>query len=292
MRTLPLYYMALWLHSWFFGVENVHAYLFLQSFFPGEPRAMVVSWSLVMEEYFYLFFPFAILMCASVIKPGVLSVIVISVGLIVICTVGRLLNVYGLQHVPAPVMHEHPFMRMDCAAYGVLAACLVSDNARTAQWMSASRCAWAFTFSVLIVVMWGILYTTLLHSPSSKLVIWGFPSWGPIYFAFQHSFLNMFFAVLIVSIFYMNIRMPYYLVFCVRNISCMSYSIYLFHTVIVEGANMYLPNEQSMTRFSLVIVVILAVAAISYYGIERPLLRLRDWLVPGRSTLARPGGHS
>lgn len=290
MRTLPIYYVALWVHSQFFGIENLHAYLFLQNFYPSEPRSMVVSWSLMMEEYFYVFFPLAMLLQVKVFGCGVRLVTLTSIELIVICTLGRLLYVHGPQHVPALVMHEHPFMRMDCAAYGVLAACLIRSSPRVISWMSAERCVWMFVAAVLSIVAWGALYTTLQHVPVDELVAWGFASWGPTYFAFQHSALNALFAVAISTTFFMRVQMPGFLVSFVQKVSLLSYSIYLFHTFVIGVMDTYLPGEQSLARAFLIIIVVLMVAAVTYYGIERPLLRLRDWVVPGRTTsTSNPG---
>ncbi|HYZ61794.1 MAG TPA: acyltransferase family protein, partial [Acetobacteraceae bacterium] len=99
MRTLPLYYAVLWLTGWWFGHQDPHAWLFLQNFHPDEPRLVPASWSLVLEEYFYLFFPSAMLLLSAAVGGAIRLVASVALLLVAVCTAGRLANAYGVFHL-------------------------------------------------------------------------------------------------------------------------------------------------------------------------------------------------
>ena len=287
MRTLPAYYVALGFSCWFWEVPDFPAYGFLQNFHPEERHALVVSWSLVLEEFFYVFFPLAMLALAPLIGRGARLVAVTALGLIATCVAGRLANVYGLQHVTISVAHRHPFMRMDCAAYGVLAACLVRSRPGLARWMSSGRAAWMLGGSLGLAAFWGGLFMAVVFLPSEALVRLGFATWGLPYFAFQDSALNMMFAATILALFFVRLELPGWLSWCVRQLSLISYSVYLFHVLVVGALDRYLPGAPGLGRLVLLVTAVLVFGSLSYHGIEQPFLRLRDRVAPSRRFMAK-----
>src|SRR3954454_24451949 len=118
LRTLPLYYVVLTFTCWYTGNYDARSYFFLQNFTFSRPQPLLVSWSLVLEEFFYLFYPLLMLLAASLSpRPlsGRRSVLSVALALIVLCNVARwAISRWGVQ-VEWPSVN--PFLRLDCCAY-------------------------------------------------------------------------------------------------------------------------------------------------------------------------------
>ena len=280
MRTLPAYYAALGFVCWFFSAFNIHHWLLLQNFFLTEPRLLVVSWSLVLEEYFYFFFPLAMLLLAGIVGRGHRLVAVVATLLIVVCAAGSLAAAHGLMTVHPDVMHENPFIRMDCAAYGVLAATLLHSSPRVVRWV-ALHARLVLGLTGAFVSGWMMLYVGVSHLPVA-LLRWGFGTWGHAYFALQTAVLDLAFAVLVLALYVAPPRLPRWLGAAVFRISLWSYSIYLMHVIVMTLVRYYAPSIGSgFVGVMSITVTTLVVSAASYHLIERPFLKLRDLAVPG-----------
>ena len=289
MRTLPLYYVVLAGAGWFFGIQNPHAFLLLQNFFPAEPRVLAASWSLVMEEYFYLFFPLTMLLLTAVIGQGTRVVTVTAAALIVVCLAGRLLNGFGLFSVPLNVMHESPFMRMDCAAYGVVAALLMREGTRFRSWLSRRRARALLAASVVAEVACCAAFVAVVHLPGERLLAAGFGSWGPLYLVMQWSPLAPLFSVSVLCLWALQLRSPGRLGAAVERVSLWSYSIYLLHAVVIVLVDYYHLGGTGLLRIAVIAGLSLAASACTFYGIEVPVLWLRNRLVRGPEPLDRGG---
>ena len=98
LRTLPLDYVVWLAMSWRFGLWHWRDLLFLQNFYPEQNQVLVVSWSLVMEEFFYLLFPLFLLAATLAARRraiGAWGVLAVAVAEIVACNTGRLLALSG-----------------------------------------------------------------------------------------------------------------------------------------------------------------------------------------------------
>ena len=289
LRTLPLYYATLVVGGWFFGIQNPHAYLLLQNFYPAEPRVIVVSWSLVLEEYFYLFFPLAMLPLAALLGRGTRLVATVAAALIVVCVTGAIVNAYRFDPIPMAEAVENPFFRMDCAAYGVLAACLLRASPRAVVW-ARDRARRITLLSIVAIIAWASLYVTAVHTDVATMVGWGMLTWGKPYFALELTVQDVAFAVTVLGLYLMRPIMPRWVAWCIRQVSLLSYSIYLMHTLVMVLLGYYAPwlTTGALKLFATAVLTI-ALSTLTYHLIERPVLALRDSLVPGKRSAGNTG---
>jgi len=284
LRTLPLYYAALLFICWQTGLWDWRPFLFLQNFsFFTRPQALIVSWSLVLEEYFYFFFPFLMLAVAAATGwRGGRVAAAVACGLIVICGCARLagflLGVYGRD----PTFHVNPILRLDCAAWGVLAACLLqavperlrqlfTGRVRLAAWVAAVLAA-TLCLGALFVASFNPAWVRAVH----------YRQWSWIFLPLNDGYLNAIFAVLVVAL-ALGVRLPPrgIATATVGWLSRLSYSIYLVHVplmVVLLPRLGFLPAPARIVLFSL---AVLATSAATYAAIEQPFLALRDRFVPG-----------
>jgi peptidoglycan/LPS O-acetylase OafA/YrhL len=123
-RTLPNYYLFLLIsipfHYYFGGLPSpVHflRYLvFTQNLMTGDNPFYGVSWSLAIEEWFYLLFPLALL-CFSVCGASKRVAFVLTTALFVTCPIA--LRELLLVDTPATAVHLMTIPRLDAVFYGV-----------------------------------------------------------------------------------------------------------------------------------------------------------------------------
>lgn len=286
MRTLPLYWIVTFYLAYGTGVDMTHSYLLVQSFYPKEPRVLLVAWSLVMEEYFYLFFPLIMLGLGWVGLRGLRGVAFTAAGLIVTCIAVRYAVVLQWLDFPNAGLHDNPFLRLDCAAFGVLAACVAAGRGGAMRFVAAWRGVVAWGCFGVALVGWGGLFVWMLAVDGETLLRAGFARWSPSYAVLQETVLDMLFAGGVLALAAVPLRWPGWAIWGVRQGSLLSYSVYLVHLTVLTTVEGFVPGGFSPVRIGVTTVVTLGVAAVTYHAIERPFLAVRDWLAPdGR----RPG---
>jgi peptidoglycan/LPS O-acetylase OafA/YrhL len=280
LRTLPLYYVILYFSCALFQRTDWLSALFLQDFVPDDRAVVPVSWSLVMEEYFYLLFPFLLAGAAFISRGrwrGELAVRRVAIAVIVVCTTLRFLPAFGLWQPNDPAFHAAPLMRLDCAAYGVLAACLVRRRGRLAP----APGSWALMLP-LAGVAFSLLLALVMADPD--LHAWGrFGLWGRFYQPLRYPLLDASFAVLVWGLWGRVRWLPPGLSAAVLWISRISYSIYLTHMFTIAFVQPAAEARLGYVWGGLVLntVVALLLASLTYAVIERPFLAARDQFVPG-----------
>ena len=280
MRTLPLYWIVTFYLAYGTGADLTHSYLLVQSFYPKEPRVLLVAWSLVMEEYFYLFFPVIMLGLGWAGLRGLRSVAWTAGGLIVTCVAVRYAAVLGRLDFPNAGLHDNPFLRLDCAAFGVLAACAAAGWPGVMRVAAAHRGVIAWSCFGVALVGWGGLFVWMLAVPGETLLRAGFASWSPSYAVLQETVLDLAFAGAVLALAAGPLRWPGWAIWAVRQVSLLSYSIYLVHLTVLTTLDGRVPTGLSGLRIGATTLVTLAVATVTYNAIERPFLLLRDLLAP------------
>jgi peptidoglycan/LPS O-acetylase OafA/YrhL len=135
IRTLPNYYLFLGVHlafmRWVGGSGFTVGYLvFLQNLLQPMPEFFAESWSLTIEEWFYLILP-VMLVGAGRVTRDPIRLRALLLGVLVLCTVIRLVAVVALEPAFAPVVRKTALLRFDSLMYGVLAAWMARfDRAR------------------------------------------------------------------------------------------------------------------------------------------------------------------
>ena len=280
MRTLPLYWIVTFYLAYGTGVDMTHSYLLVQSFYPKEPRVLLVAWSLVMEEFFYLFFPLIMVGLGWAGLRGARNVAVTAAGLIVTCVAVRYAVALGWLDFPNAGLHDNPFLRLDCAAFGVLAACVAAGRGQLMRFVAAWRGVVAWGCFGVAIVVWGGLFLWILAVPGETLLWAGFATWSPSYAVLQETVLDVAFAGAVLALAARPLRWPGPVIWAVRQVSQLSYSIYLVHLTVLTTLEGLVPGGLSVVRIGATTVVTLAVATVTYHAIERPFLALRDWVAP------------
>jgi len=285
LRTLPLYYVTLVVVCWWLGLWDLRSFLFVQNFgFQSRPQPMIVSWSLVMEEYFYLSFPL-LMLALSRLQPrrfnGLRCAAGVAVGLAVTCMLTRIgLNVAGLGGADGS-FHLNPLLRLDCAAYGVLAACLW-DTRRAMRLLSVPAMPALIVVAVLLFLLLdGTLYVRALGDAGFVRFI-HYDTWKLLYVPSRDALMNAAFAVFVLAL--AEIRLGRALRFPARWLSRLSYSIYLVHVpVLFFLVPAVMPSATLAGRVTAAILATLALSFATYSLIETPFLALRDHIFPPRA---------
>ncbi len=276
MRTLPAYWVLLLFLNWWFARSDWPSFVFLQNFRPRELWTPLTphTWSLVLEEWFYLFVPLLFLAALPAFgrrwaMPAVCMAVIVG------CTAGRFLLDPAPHPFWGPEPHLNPIVRLDCAAWGVLAACWV----RRAP-LSRGR-AWALLlagagFMLLLGQVW-----TMAFQPG-RLAAWGYQHWHTIY-GNDHVAMEEFAAAgIVLGLHRLLPGGPALLAWPVHAAARLSYALYLVHVPVLyllRGAGYQDVGWLAQAGFG---AAILGAALLIRYGVERPVLALRDRLAPDR----------
>ena len=259
LRTLPLYYAVLLLSCWMFQRLDRPAFVFLQTVWPNEASLVPQSWSLVLEEMFYLGFPLLMLAMQGA-GHGPRLVLRVAALLIAAAWIARFADVVsglGLD------VRSYPFMRLDCAAYGVVAACLDARVHRPPR----GGPLLALVAAGSVTLCFAALGWVPLPGWTGRLI--GAAKW-PIFDAV--------FALLVWALFYSVRWLPP----GVRLTSRLSYSIYLIHLLIL--AFMLHPLFERAGAFLgtlCLVTIIIGLAGLTWALVEQPFLLLRRHLANG-----------
>lgn len=211
------------------------------------------TWSLAVEEHFYLTLPVAMLALGGRFKlvPGVF------VALAILCCGLRLFSsLGGYGHV-----HFYTHFRIDSLFCGVCVAYLysfhsVAFTALVTKWRSALLAIGTLAFVPAFAYdgnrWWiSVYYVILLYLGSACLVCWAIP-----------------------------VRTPGLLGQLVAVIGSYSYSIYLWHVVALEWVAAPLAGANTSLFWALYLAVTFGLGVAMAHLVEYPVLRVRDWLFP------------
>lgn len=264
LRTIPPYFVALFL-SWFAVRWQRNEpfdwgyLLFIQNYYSRLPF-FLVSWSLCIEEHFYLFFPLLLYFPSR--RPGTMTAF--FAGLILIAPVSRWW--YSLDDWNPAFGFEQmaTHLRMEGLLAGFWLAKIRHENAF--GWKLAKRAApWAMVFGALVVgavQVAGDLWMQRIGLTALPLGLAGV-------------------LVCLVE------RNPGSIVSspCVKAIAQSSYSVYLTNPLLIHTARLILemfPTVPWQAYFPLVLGLIVLGGGAFYFAVERASILLRDKWVPRR----------
>ena len=278
MRTLPLYFFFFFveLYVYWGGASNLaaqKAYLvFAQNFAWHMPSFYGLTWSLTIEEWFYFLFPLLMLAAIAFGKtPRFAVLFTIAVFLLVPPALRFFLfDPQGTFFKLDPDIRHIVIFRLDSLGFGVLAAYLY-------HWHRS-------VFQSLVKLRWLFLALALLCMGYIKVwEYYGLPETATqvtIYFTVS----ALGFAGLLP--FFTNLRRSRFawLNWLVKNISKISYSLYLGHIVAFVASIVVLrklgwydtvyPNP--WLTYPIFLTAVVSLATITYFLIEKPFLVWRD----------------
>jgi peptidoglycan/LPS O-acetylase OafA/YrhL len=273
MRTLPLYYVF-YVASAFITIYGLVldpewstrclAYLvFLQNLaWPMVASWYHETWSLAIEEWFYLLFP--LLFAALVGFAPRTRVLMVALILIIVPLALRILAYNPSASLEFAVRHV-AVLRLDAIAYGIAAAWVARTFPNAKKWAGAAGIFGIAGFAVTLFAMTGRLNTG---------------------FFFLHTFAFSVSAAALASlVFWANYqdwrRMNYS---AVTWFSTRSYALYLCHGSVIRTMLRHDTFSKSpILSFAIFAAASILIAEAAHRLVERPTMRLRDVL----STTAR-----
>jgi peptidoglycan/LPS O-acetylase OafA/YrhL len=271
LRTLPNYYLFLAINivlaRWTEGAwPQASAYaVFLQNFAWPQPVFFIESWSLAVEEIFYLIAPLLVLAFSGRAARRLDGVLLVALA-IVAATAVRVVYVVVRDPNWDLALRMVSLVRMDAIAYGVLAM-LLCRHPRSVSPRAASILAWCGALGILLSM------TLFLISPKDNDL---FARTG------LFSLISASFAAFLPAASHWRVSgMPQAVESSIRAIARWSYALYLCQLGVMRAMNATFAGQaQSVAGCLLQAIVFIAlsigVAALVYRWFEAPILRLRD----------------
>ena len=271
LRTLPLYFVMLfvyWFANYYLYSDNnqdvaLWKYVFfIQNFFKVQPTFFGISWSLSIEEWFYVLFPFVLFLIKKInttISTKKLFGIGISVFLIYFLVM-RFLAFPNSNFTFYEGVRKVAFFRLDAIAFGILMA---------------------FGFEYFKEIISSKKYQLL----AIGILILIFNQ----YFIFKNNYSNLYyFNTIYYSVLGLGIALifPFFKEIKTQNsllikpitfISKISYSLYLVHWLVYKFLDLIYFNAISGSiKFILFFILSFVVAIFTYQFIEKPMMKFRN----------------
>jgi peptidoglycan/LPS O-acetylase OafA/YrhL len=279
-RILPVYYLMLLIKFLFFdssiGVDVFYYVFFLQNNFYGI-QFYEVTWSLVIEEWFYIISPLVISVIYKLGKTNRIRLIGLLSFLFMILMF-RVYYVYAFDVSYGGVNGNVPF-RLDSLFYGVVLAFIKINYNKMYQYLSKHIfliVSLVFLVGYLMLISyWGANSISIDDSFFARTIGFSFVS---------------FFATLLIPFFEVNIKSSkshlisksWYML--VTYTSLWTFAIYLIHPLVLSmGMFDSFSGENTTVSFILSMVLTYLLSAVVYYGYESQWLKLREKIAPGRT---------
>ena len=289
-RTLPLFWLFLLLNvlleigtksHWPSFREIVQHGFFLRTVITYHPVFFPESWSLAIEEWFYLLFPAAIWLGLRFTKrfnPVFLSV---AAAFFLFSTIGRMVSAHNPEATWAEWQRVVVIYRFDGLMIGVFAGWL---SLRWPGFWGSHPTLGATIGGLLLLAM----YITLWRRGEGR---WLF---GPDdYFArtFRFTLVSLGFALLLPFASLWKIQKENFASIATRKIALWSYALYLVHLPLIQLVMKYLfPSwstsaSQGFATFLTFVGLAILISALLFRYFEHPTTRLRERAAPAVAKL-------
>ena len=283
-RTLPNYFFLLTIYYFVYKYNYdtpfyPKYYFFLQNFTSPMPQFFVVSWSLSVEEWFYLTIPIALLFINQINrksnKKNLLKFTLISY--LVLFTSLRLFRVISHDYAAFNSgVRTIVIYRLDAVIYGVFIAYAMRFH-RNFLFRNRNRLLFISTVGVLIFsfIIWYVSMKTTLQSR--------FDGFRILFDCFYMSIIPLLFSLSLPRAFFTIDIKSKLLTNLFTFVSRISYSMYLIHYEVYLFIFKRLETNHSISFFSLCLcyilywAIVIILSAVNYRFIEKPTLELREY---------------
>ncbi|MEP7070862.1 MAG: acyltransferase [Verrucomicrobiota bacterium] len=287
LRTLPLFFAILLLNVFLEPVlrdrtlaaaDIIRHGAFLANFSGFHMNFFGESWSLAVEEWFYLLFPAALWLSLRRTNRFDLAFVVVAMAFLLFSTGARVLSAQQLGATWFKAERMVVIYRFDAIMIGVLSA-----------WIAARAPAAWRKYATLCVIL-GSLASVVLYASLWKVtnhdITWSADS----FFArtFRFTFVSISFALLLPAASRWKLQRENFVSTSVRAIALWSYALYLIHTPTILLLQRYLPLAWQGSTLPATGMVLLEIAlslflsALLYRYLESPCTHLRDRITPLR----------
>ena len=254
-------------HAWsaFFYTSNYYSAL------NGHPvNAFSHTWSLGVEEQFYLMWPFVFLRCRGDLR----LMTRILVAIISVALVHRAMLIYVF-HVDESYVYSAFDTRLDQLMAGALAAVLLKRRVLQSFWSTA--CAHVLAPAVTIALL-------------SASIAYGATIGGHYRYVIGFTLEPILFGVLLVQLVALS-QSPMWSWLDstpARFLGRISYPLYLYQEITLYPVKRLLAETPVGVQLAAALLVTVGVATLSYYVIERPFLRMKRRQMPFQAGSAAP----
>lgn len=270
-RTLPLFYLALSIKIISTDsltsapFQSLIQYFFIQSLFDNTNHLIEVSWTLCIEELFYIFFPLSIFITNSITNTPLRKIFIRVISFTIIgCLVLKLWTIYQYSspmnwaewdnQIRRPVT-----LRFDSIMFGILGAYYYQKY--PSLWIKYAK---------------PLLFIGLITFACSAYLHLFYAIFGERNLLIQAIVLPMMNVSILLCLPFFSLWKTQKGIFStvIYRLSLYSYSIYLVHPFLIDWFNQ---NKLSgVTIFSATIVMSILTSALTYHFFERPCTNLRN----------------
>lgn len=274
-RTIPAYFFLLFFIWIFFEELDFLYFFFLQDLVRGNWDLVPVSWSLVIEEWFYLIFPLLIVFCSVFNKKDAFlfsALVLLLVSFI-----------YPLHEYSACSYDTHQLscfeneLRKSTFRFGSLGfgAILAYVNFKLDLKKISRK---HFRFLIPSLGLSSIFLATFFYQVVSGETDRWFPT--SVTFAVFYPFMGSVAVLWVIFLYSVEFKFTKFAENAITYTSITSYSNYLWHMMLFNYLNSLSEGFFSSYLVAIFFIASFLAAGLSYLVIEKPFLRLRDKLVP------------
>jgi len=291
-RTLPLFWLFLGVHTMLeLLLRNRHMSslmiaqhgFFLRNLFALHITFFPESWSLAVEEWFYLLFPASLWLGLQVTRRFDRVLLSVALAFFLFSTIGRMVSAPHAYATWTEWQRKIVIYRFDSLMLGVFAAWV---SQRFANYWRHYRWICAFIGLTLLVAMYATLWTF-----ADQQLKWS----ADTYFArtFRFSLVSLGFALLLPVSSLWKLKRETVFSTITRRIALWSYALYLVHLPLIQLIRHYVPESWKASFFPALLLFSLQVAAFSlisallYRFFESRCTHLREKIAPFISTLSK-----
>jgi len=271
LRTLPMYFVMLlvyWLGNRNFdAVQNADVplwkyFFFVQNFFRVQPTFFGVSWSLSVEEWFYVLFPLVLWMIKKR-QPSISLKSLFGIGIFTFLGYFLLMRFLAFPHYHFTFyegVRKIAFFRLDSIVFGIFMAFgfrFVNDKIRANKYL----------FLLIAIVLFIVNQYIIFNNNYTHLHYFN---------TFYYSVLGC--ALMFIFPFFRNLKISKSpLSNGITFVSKISYSLYLIHWSVFKFLQLsYFSAIPNPAKFIIFFLISFTAAGFTYYCIEKPMMKFRE----------------